>query len=96
MAVPQEVENQYDSVTINSNKFWFKCEYTSSQKARLRYRPSFLMTLIVFSEKHDKFLTHKEMVEEGYAYEKIQEYIKNTVNGQRTLSFNPSNPRKFD
>lgn len=94
LVVPSYIEEEYDHLVINGNRYFFKCDLVMSQQSRFSKHPSFIVTLLVYSEKEKAFLDHKDAKSE-YFFEKIQQYIKNTINGQRHVTFDTTKPRNF-
>lgn len=92
--VPLYIEEEYDHLVINNFRYFFKCEMTMGFKSRFSKHPSFIVTLLVYSEKEKAFLDHKDAKSE-YFFEKIQQYVKNTINGQRHTTFDTTKPRDF-
>ena len=71
-----------EKVKINNIKFEFRCNSCYEEKAKNQDCPALKIELMIL--KNGKQLTWEEF-KGSYSAEKISNFIKNTINGQRTF-----------
>ena len=93
------IEEQYDCIKVNGKRYYFRCNfcYVGRRSFNSVYSvyPSLQLDIIIYDEENDKWLTHKEY-KGTYLAEKLNDYIRNTLNGQRTMYWNNDKERNFD
>ncbi len=84
---------EYDCLTINSVKYWFRCVLCLGKKTPNSSNPSMQLTFAVYREglgwlSWDDFRG-------SYLEEKLTDYIQNSINGQRAVYWDNSKGRSF-
>ena len=90
------IEEQCDRITVNGKRYYFRCNfcYVGRRSSNSDY-PSLQLDIVIYDEENDVWLTHKEY-KGTYLAEKLNDYIRNTLNGQRTMYWNNDKERNFD
>ena len=83
------MEGTMDQVTINGNKYTIRCSFAIEEKVKGREFPGIKIELIIKDENEMK-LTWKDF-KNTYLAEKICDYIRNTINGQRSFYWDGDN-----
>lgn len=69
-------------VTINDQVFKFRCDYSFPEKVVNEDCPGIKLSLMIFKDGEQ---IKWEDFKNSYPAEKISQFIKNTINGQRTF-----------
>lgn len=85
---------EYDSLTINSNLYYFRCVWSFDKKAPNDNNPSMQLVFNIWND------TKKEWVDwnnfkGSYLSEKFTDYVKNTMNGKRSCYMKYDDVRNF-
>ena len=86
---------EYDSLTINSKKYYFRCVWCNDKKAPNDDKPSMQLVFNIFNDTDKVWLDWKEF-KGSYLAEKLTDYVKNTLNGQRVVYWHNKVARKFN
>ena len=71
-----------ETVTINDQKFQFRCDYSFPEKVKNEDCAGIKLGLMIFKDGEQvKWSDFKNT----YPAEKIAQFIKNTINGQKTF-----------
>jgi len=84
---------EYDCLTINKKKHWFKCSWAFDRKAPNDTDPSLQLVFIIYKETVGWI--EWEDFKGSYMAEKFRDYVKNTLNGQRAVYWDNKNERSF-
>ena len=82
-----------DYLIINRKKYFFSCSYCVPRKANNDCMPA-LTVVLEIQDEYGNYLEW-EAFRGTYISEKISDYIKNTINGQRALYWDFSKPQVF-
>lgn len=82
-----------DCLTINGSKHWFSCMWSMSKKAPNEKRPSMQLVFNVYKENHG-WISWDDF-KGTYLAEKLTDYVKNSINGQRTPYYDHTKDRDF-
>jgi hypothetical protein len=85
---------ELDSVTINSKKYYFRCVWSFDKKAQNDNNPSMQLIFNIWNDT-DKVWIDWNTFKGSYLAEKLTDYIKNTINGQRTCYWDHKLERSF-
>lgn len=85
---------EYDSLTINSNTYYFRCVWSFDKKASNDNKPSMQLVFNIFNDTEKKWVEW-ENFKGSYVAEKMTDYIRNTINGQRTAYWDNKKEREF-
>lgn len=85
----------YDSLEINGNKYYFRCVWSFDKKAPNENKPSMQLIFNVFNDTKKEWVLWEDF-KGSYLAEKLTDYVKNTLNGQRTCYWDNKKNRKFD
>lgn len=72
----------YDSLKIAGLMYYFRCTWCTPKKAVNSVSPAFELQLQVYKEGEGWMVWND--FKKTYIAEKISDYVKNTINGQRT------------
>ena len=84
---------EYDSITINDKKYWFRIVGSFERKAPNDSNPSRQLVINVYKEG-EGWINWEEF-KHSYFAEKLTDYIQNTLNGQRAVYWNRNEKRSF-
>jgi hypothetical protein len=74
----------FDILTINGEKYELRCNYSFEEKINNENAPAIKLGLYILRLR-DKHVISWQEFRESYLSEKIADFIKNTINGQRTF-----------
>lgn len=86
---------EYDNLEINGNVYYFRCVWSFDKKAPNDSKPSMQLVFNIWNETKQEWIDWNEF-KGSYLAEKLTDYIKNTLNGQRSLYWDNNFDRKFD
>lgn len=86
---------EYDNLTINSKKYYFRCTFCFDKKAPNDNKPSMQLVFNIWNDT-DKIWLDWNKFRDSYLAEKLTDYIKNTINGQRLVYWDNNIPKNFD
>lgn len=86
---------EYDSLTINSKKYYFRCVWCFDKKCPQDNKPSMQLVFNIFNDT-DKIWIDWNDFRNSYLAEKLTDYIKNTINGQRVVYWENNKKRDFE
>lgn len=84
---------EFDCITINKKKHWFRCVWSLDRKAPNEDKPS--MQLISNIYKEDYGWINWNDFKGSYLAEKFTDYIRNTLNGQRAIYWDNKTAKDF-
>lgn len=87
------IKENWDKVDVNNKTYYFHCEYSIPKKVPNETKPGLLLELNVFNLTDNVFLSINDF--KSHSGKKICEYIKNTINGQRSICWDNNKPIKF-
>ena len=79
----------HDTLTINKEKFKLVCNYSFEEKMNNSDDPAVKLSLYILRLNDNHRITWEEF-KRSYLSEKVAQYIKNIVNGQRTFYWDPN------
>ena len=85
---------EYDSLTINSKKYFFRAVWSFDKKAPNDDKPAIQLVFNIFNDTDKIWLDWNEF-KGSYLSEKFTDYIKNTINGQRIVYWDNKKEREF-
>lgn len=86
---------EYDSLTINNKKYFFRCVWSFNEKAQNEDKPAMKLIFNVFNDTDKEWVNWKDF-KGSYLAEKLTDYVKNSLNGQRTCYWRNDLQRNFD
>ena len=86
---------EHDSLTINSKKYYFRCVWCFHKKCPQDNKPSMQLVFNIFNDT-DKIWIDWNDFRSSYLAEKLTDYIKNTINGQRLVYWENDKERDFE
>ena len=95
MATDYEWVYEYDSLVINSNKYYFRCVWCFDKKCPQDNRPSMQLVFNIWNDTKKEWVDMQNF-KGSYLAEKLTGYIKNTINGQRLVYWDNNIPRNFE
>jgi len=72
---------EYDSLTINSNKYFFRCYMAMDRKSPNNTNPSLQLTFKIWNDTKGLWINWNDF-KGSYLAEKFIDYVKNTMNRQ--------------
>lgn len=85
---------EYDSLTIDSQKLYFRCTWCWDKKAPNDNKPSMQLVFNIWNDTKKEWLDWNEF-KGSYIAEKLTDYVKNTINGQRNVYWDNKHDRQF-
>ena len=85
---------EYDHLIISGKKYWFRCVWCLNRKAPNSKKPSMQLEFNIYKDG-EGWLDWNEF-NGSYLAEKLTDYIKNSINGQRTCYWNNKEGRNFE
>ncbi len=86
---------EYDSLTINNKKYYFRCNFCFEKKCPQDNKPSMQLVFNIFNDT-DKIWIDWNEFKGSYLAEKFTDYVKNTINGQRAVYWRNDKERNFE
>lgn len=86
---------KYDSLAINSKKYYFRCVWCFDKKAQNDNKPSMQLVFNIWNDTDKVWIDWNEF-KGSYLAEKLTDYVKNTLNGQRTAYWDNKYDRDFE
>lgn len=85
---------EYDSLTINRTKYYFRCVWSFDKKTVGDDRPSMQLVFNIFDDTAKEWINFSDF-KGSYLAEKFIDYVKNTINGQRSVYWDNKVGRNF-
>ena len=85
---------EYDCLEISGTKVWFRCVWSFNKKTPNESKPS--MQLVFNIYKDGVGWLNWDDFKDSYLAEKLTDYIKNSINGQRAVYWNNDKKRSFE
>ena len=85
---------EYDHLKINSKDYYFRCVWSSGKKAPNDDKPSLQLIFNIWNDTDKCWIDWNEF-KGSYLAEKFCDYVRNTLNGQRTCYWDSNKPRDF-
>ncbi len=85
---------EFDHISINGKKHWFRCVWSFDKKSPNDDKPAIDLIFNIYKEGHG-WINWREF-KGSYLAEKFTDYVKNTLNGQRSIYWDNKVERKFD
>lgn len=95
MALEHEWIYDYDYLTVNNKKYYFRCDWCLSEKAKNSMFPSMKLSFAVWNDTDKCWLKWVDF-KGTYLAEKMTDYVKNSINGQRVVYWDNSKERSFE
>ena len=95
MSTNHEWIYEYDNLTINSNHYYFRCVWCFDKKCPNEDNPSMQLVFNIWNDTKKEWVDIKEF-KGSYLAEKLTDYIKNTINGQRAVYWDNNIQRDFN
>ena len=86
---------EYDSLTINSKKFYFRCVWAYDTRTPQDNKPSIGLVFNIWNDTDKVWIDWKEF-KGSYLAEKFIDYVKHTLNGQRLVYWDNKFERDFE
>ena len=86
---------EYDSLTINENKYFFRCYMAMERKSPNNTNPSLQLTFKIWNDTKGLWINCNDF-KSSYLAEKFTDYIKNTINGQRKIYWDHKFEKDFE
>ena len=83
-----------DHLKINGKDYYFRCTWSFDKKAPNNDNPSIQLIFHIWNET-DKCWIDWNKFKGSYLAEKFTNYVKNTLNGQRTCYWDTSKAKDF-
>ena len=86
---------EYDSLTINSNLYYFRCVWSFDKKAPNDNKPSMQLVFNIWNDTKEIWVDWNDF-KGSYLSEKFTDYVKNTLNGKRSCYMKHDDKRNFN
>ena len=86
---------EYDHLKINSKDYYFRCSWCWDKKAPNKTNPSMQLVFTIWNDTDKCFIDWDEF-RCSYLAEKLTDYVKNTLNGQRRVYWDNDYARDFN
>lgn len=85
---------EYDHLKINGIDYYFRCSWCCGKKAPNKDNPSIQLVFTIWNDTDKCFIDWNEF-RGSYLAEKLNDYVKNTINGQRRVYYSNDYERDF-
>ncbi len=82
-----------DHISINGKNYWFRCTWSNEKKAPNNTSPSMQLLFVIYKEG-EGWLNWDDF-KGSYLAEKLTDYIKNSINGQRVIYWEANKEKNF-
>lgn len=86
---------KHDRLNINSKKYYFRCVWCFDKKAANDNEPSMQLVFNIWNDTDKVWIDWNEF-KGSYLAEKLTNYVRNTLNGQRTPYWDNKYDRDFE
>lgn len=84
----------FDNLAINSKKYYFRCVWSFDKKPQNDNKPSMQLVFNIWNDTDKEWIDWNNF-KGSYLAEKFTDYVKNTLNGQRSCHWDNSKNRTF-
>lgn len=91
----EEDKLRLDHLCINRVDYYFRCQFAFDKKEANCKKPSVQLRLYIWDDTNKKEILWEDY-KGSYLAEKLNDYIRNSLNGQRSIYYDNKVPKNFN